>query len=69
MAKIPNANVEVAAMYANCPECGESFQRTQDNSMLLSTHNFDAALIGTVTTCFGCGSQYRLPASLRKVFR
>lgn len=69
MPKIPSARVEVAAMYANCPECGESYDGSEDGSQLLSMHNFKPEQVGQVVTCMACGEQYRLPAALRKVFR
>lgn len=69
MAKIPSARTEIAAMYASCPHCNEDFQDTDDGSMLLSMHNLKPEQIGQVVTCWACENQYRLPASLKKVFR
>jgi hypothetical protein len=69
MAKIPSAIVSIAAVYADCPHCGQGFEQTEDGSMLLSLHNFKPEQIGQVVTCYACGGQYRLPASIRKVFR
>jgi uncharacterized protein with PIN domain len=69
MPKIPSANIEIAAVYANCPTCGESFEATEDGSMLISMHNFKPEQIGQIATCVACGQQYRLPASIRRVFR
>lgn len=63
------AVVSIAAMYADCPTCGEGFEATDDGSMLLSLHNFRPEQIGNVATCHACGERYRLPASLKKVFR
>lgn len=66
---IPSAKVSVAAVYADCPNCYQGFSGTEDGSMLISLHNFKPEQIGQVVTCYTCGQQYRLPASIRKVFR
>lgn len=64
-----SAVVEVVAVYANCPTCGEGFANTEDGSMVISMHNFKPEQIGTVVECFACGEKYRLPKAISKVFR
>lgn len=59
--------IQIAAVYVNCPECGESFDRTDDGSQHISMQNIPTELIGKPVTCNGCGAQYRLPAGVRKV--
>lgn len=66
---IPSAKVSVAAVYADCPNCGYGLSDTEDGSMLISLRNFKPEQIGKVVTCYACGQQYRLPVSIRKVFR
>jgi RNase P subunit RPR2 len=58
---------QIAAMYVNCPECGESYDGTQDGSQHISIHNICVEQIGKPVTCQACGEQYRLPASLRRM--
>jgi len=68
MTRIPAAIVQVAAVYLNCPHCGEGFQNTEDGSMLVSMHNFRPEQIGTVVTCYACNGTYRIPARAKVVF-
>ena len=60
--------VQLAAVYVNCPHCGESFEGSDDGSMLLSMHNMNPERIGEVVTCWACAQQYKLPAGIRRVF-
>lgn len=60
--------VQIAAVYINCPTCGEGFANTADGSMIISMHNFKPDQIGKVVECFACGERYRIPRTARKVF-
>ena len=57
---------QIAAMYVDCPYCGESYDGTQDGSMLISMHNVHLEEVGQPVRCSACSQQYRLPTALRK---
>lgn len=62
------ASVQTAAVYINCPHCNESFEATDDGSMLVSMHNFSPDRIGQTVQCWACHQAYRLPKRASVVF-
>lgn len=58
-ARLRTAKAYPAAVYVDCPECGDGFEGGAGGSQLIGpVSNLKA---GEVVTCQGCGSAFKLP--------
>lgn len=64
---LKTGKTKIAAVYVDCPHCGEGCDGTQDGSMTISIHNIDAAQIGKPVVCMACGDHFILPTKIRKM--
>ena len=63
--KTKKGKAAIAAVYVNCPYCGEGIADKKDGSFLL--HHASGYEAGEVVTCDSCGNQFKMPAIIRKL--
>lgn len=54
------ATTTPAAVYVNCPHCGESVDEPMSGSQMWT--EYDMPKPGTVMTCYACGERFKAPA-------